>query len=331
MVAFVDHADTIHKSLFFLLGQYLSEKGLHLVHVDSTNRGTLAALESAIDAGFGAAVFWGKEMFLDPDRFRAIQSKMPVIAVDHCPNGIVTDVVGGDHFDGAVQAVSHLIGLGRKQIALSGFLTMLEDSQKRMLGYAAAHVRNHKAVRAKNVLFSSSIGEEEYDDPCLLVKRLSDDDRPDAIFVLHDLSVPAIASAVFNSGLSIPEDVAIVGFGNDLPFTLGNVGLSTIAMDWKGIAQALMMRVCQRLDRPNAPVERIVLPSRLIIRGSCGAPEDQWQNDEYQVSSATITRRMPPNVWRSEFGSGARPPIPKSLNLRESESRPTSFSDRSNP
>ncbi|MDR3689650.1 MAG: GntR family transcriptional regulator [Fimbriimonas sp.] len=316
MVAFVDHADTLHKSLFFLLGQYLSEKGLHLVHVDSTNRGTLAALESAIDSGFGAAVFWGKEMFLDQNRFHAIQSRLPVVAVDHCPNGITTDVVGGDHYGGGVLAVRHLLQLGRREIAISGFLTMLEDTQQRMLGYAAAHVFASHSVKAHNFVFSSSIGDQAFDDPILFVKRLMDDDRPDAVFVLHDMSAPAIAAAILNLGLRIPEDVAIVGFGNDLPFTLGNVGLTTIAMDWRGIAKALMTRVCQRMDRHSTKVERIVLPSRLIVRGSCGAPEDKWQNDEYQVSSATITRRMPPNVWRSEFGTKAKPPIPTSLKLR---------------
>jgi len=131
-------------------------------------------------------------------------------------------------------------------------------------------------------------------------------------------------------GLRIPEDVAVVGFGNDLPFTLGNVGLTTVAMDWKGIAHALMMRLCYRLDHPKTSVEEIVLPSHLVIRGSCGAPEDKWQNDEYQVSSATITRRMPPNVWRSEFGSGAQPPMPNSLSLRGSTSPTEPFIGNAN-
>jgi len=329
IIGFVDHADTLHKSLFFFLGQYLSEKGFHLVHLDSTKFGTLAALEVAVESGFAAAVFWGKEVSMDPARFSEIQARMPVVAVDHCPNGIVADVVSGDHLGGARQAVDHLLTLGRREIALSGFLTLLEDAQKRMIGYAAAHTDRGLPVKANNFVFSSTIF-DVYDNPRLLVQRLSEKDRPDAVFVLHDLSVPAIASAILGLGLRVPEDVAIVGFGNDLPFTLGNVGLSTIAMDWQGISQALMNRIFFRLDHPDAGIERIVLPTQLVIRGSCGAPEKAWQNDEYQVSSATITRRMPPDVWRSEFGTGVRPPIPNSLNLRVSLRGRKSFINGSN-
>jgi len=329
IIAFIDHADCVHKSLFFFLSQYLNEQGLHLVHLDSTSCGTMAALEKAADSGFAAAVFWNKDVFLDATRIKVVQSKMPVVAVDHCPNGVKVDVVRGDHFGGAQQAVSHLIALGRKQVALTGFLTLLEDFELRLLGYSTAHLTAELPLMAHNILFSSTVN-EAFDEPRLLIQRLRELDRPDAIFVLHDLSVPAIATAVFDLGLRIPEDVAVVGFGNDLPFTLGNVGLTTVAMDWKGIAHALMMRLCYRLDHPKTSVEEIVLPSHLVIRGSCGAPEDKWQNDEYQVSSATITRRMPPNVWRSEFGSGAQPPMPNSLSLRGSTSPTEPFIGNAN-
>jgi len=315
MIGFIDHADDLHKSLFFFLNQYLSEKGLHLVHVDSTHLGTLGALEKAAASGFAASVFWGKEVFCDPARFAAIQAKMPAIAVDHCPNGIHADCVRGDHFDGGRQAIEHLIGLGRTQIAVSGFQTLLEESQMKLLGYAAAHTDRSVPIRAHNIVYSSTT-KNLYDDPKLLLKRLEDSDRPDAVFVLHDLSVPAVASAILGMGLQIPEDVAIVGFGNDLPFTLGEVGLTTVGLDWNGIAKALMERIRHRLDRPSAAVEEIVLPARLVIRGSCGAPQSEWRDEEYQVSSATITRRMPPNVWRSEFGASTRPPLPNSLKLR---------------
>lgn len=315
MVAFVDHADTIHKTLFFGLGQILADSGLHVVHVDSTRRGTVGALEHAAASGFAAAICWGKEMLPDRSRFEAVASRMPVIAVDHCPNGISVDVVRGDHFGGAREAVGHLLDLGRRQIALSGFLTMLDDARERMLGYAAAHTDHDRAIQAHNIVFSSCVTGPELDDPRLLSERLRQKDRPDAVFVLHDISVPAIACAVLDAGLSIPEDVAIVGFGNDLPFTLGSCGLTTVGIDWQGVARALKDRLLQRLKNPGLRTEEIVVPARLIIRGSCGAPQEHWSDQEYQVSSATLTRRMPNEVWRSEFTQGVKPPVPSSLSL----------------
>ncbi len=293
LIAFVDFAETVHKSLFFRLTQLLEAKGFHLVHVDSFQRGTLGALEHAADSGFAAAVFWGKDVFLDPARFEAVQAKMPCVAVDHVPNGIDADVVMGDHFGGALQVVSHLIELGREQIAISGFLTLVEDSQLRLRGYSQAHMNHRKQVLAHNIVFSAPVI-NPHEEPRLLSYRLKEEDRPDAIFVLHDVSVPAIASTVLGIGLGVPDDVAIVGFGNDVPFTLGEVGLTTVGLDWLKIAEALADRVVYRIGYPSATIERTVIPAHLIIRGSCGAPKTMWSDEQYQVSSATVTTRMSP-------------------------------------
>ncbi len=190
IIALVDYNDAVHKSLFFYLSQYLATSGLHLVHVDSTRIGTLAALEKAIAQGFAAAVFWGKEFCLDEARLNAIRRKMPVVAVDHSPNGVKVDVVRGDHTGGAEQAALHLLNHGRTQVAISGFLTLPEDCQMRLLGYALAHFKAGKPFRAHNIVYSSTVSEPAFDVPRLLKQRLSEPDRPDALFVMHDISVP---------------------------------------------------------------------------------------------------------------------------------------------
>jgi LacI family transcriptional regulator len=153
----------------------------------------------------------------------------------------------------------------------------------------------------------SSPGGLEWEDTRLLSYRLAQSDRPDAIFVLHDMSVPAIVDAVLRAGLEVPNDVAVVGFGNDLPLSFNGVGLTTVAMNWRSVATVLVERLLERLAAPTAPYRRSLVPTRLIVRGSCGAPREMWSEEGYEISSITVTGRMPPPpfeppaVTRSNF------------------------------
>lgn len=292
-IAFIDHHEWVHKSLFFNLHSQLAQRGFSLTHIDSGPQGTLAGMKQAIAEGYDAAFVWGKVAFVDHDELSSLLTKLPFLFVDHSLGGEPSELIMSDHLQGARLAVSHLIKLGRKRIAITGNFTHHEDAQLRFAGYVAAHYDNSAQQKAIDYIFTSP-GHCDYEDTRMLMYRLQDDDRPDALFVLHDMSVPAVVEAVYRVGLRVPEDIAVVGFGNDLPFSLEGVGLTTVAMNWQQVANALTERVLHRLDHPSAPFRRTLVPTRLIIRGSCGAPPESWMDDGYEVSSVTVTRRMLP-------------------------------------
>jgi LacI family transcriptional regulator len=293
-VAFVDHRDTVHTSLFFSLHRKLRAEGLTLVHIDSQKSGTLAALEEAASQGFAAAFVWPKAFVLDGNPLPASSHGMPIISVDHSLMGEGTELVMSDHRDGARQAVSHLIGLGRRRIAVSGYFSQTEDAQKRFMGYVDAHYAQGMTPRACDYVFSSP-EPDPYEDTRLLRFRLEQADRPDAVFVLHDMSVPSIVETILAVGLRIPEDVAVVGFGNDLPLSIEGFGLTTVAMQWSKVTDQLVERLLLRLNMPSAPQCQTLVPTRLVIRGSCGAPKETWMGDPYEPSSVTVTSRMAPS------------------------------------
>lgn len=290
-VAFIDHTSCLHTSLFIALSQRLGRDGISLVHVDSTEGGTTAALERAAESDFLGAFVWPKNAFTDPALISAVQARMPVIAVDHGLDGISTDLVMADHQQGAFQAVSHLIELGRKRIAITGYLTHHHDCHLRLAGYAEAHFKHGLAPVSQNLAFTSTYATEA-EDTRLLRWRMREDDRPDAIFVMHDMSVPAIVSGVLEENLHIPNDVAIVGFGNDLPLVIEDVGLTTVSIDWNGVAEELASVLSHRLAHPRSQYETRLVPTHLVVRGSCGAAPNTWSHEPYQVSSITTTTRL---------------------------------------
>ncbi len=294
-IAYIDHRDDVHRSLFFKLHTRAAEAGFDLVHVDSREVGTMGGLRRAAHEGFAGAFVWPKVALVDPDDLARIQSLLPVISVDHSIGGQPCDMVMSDHAQGARLVVDHLLGLGRRRIAISGNFTTAEDAQLRFNGYMNRLYEHNVVPSASDFVFSSPQS-LPYEDPRLLAYRLAEPDRPDAVFVLHDMSVPAIVESILAAGLSVPGDVAVVGFGNDLPFNVEDAGLTSVAMNWDGVADALIGRLRERLANPNAPFRRVLVPTALVVRGSCGAPRKEWSDLPHEVSSVTVTRRMAPHI-----------------------------------
>jgi LacI family transcriptional regulator len=88
-----------------------------------------------------------------------------------------------------------------------------------------------------------------------------------------------VVDAVFQTGLRIPEDVAVIAFGTDTPLRIDDVGLSIVAIDMEAIAEALVERFTLRMENPLRPPVVVSLPVRLVIRGSCGEPPLEWHSD----------------------------------------------------
>jgi LacI family transcriptional regulator len=274
-VAFIDHADAVNERLFFALSRALQGTGFHLIHVDSRVFGVEGAIEYAAEHGFVAAFVWSKVGFPDTDRVRAVQPRLPLIALDHGLQGIATDLITEDNFGGAVTITRHLAMQGRRQIAISGMMDMLEINHERFSGYLRGLFENELVPRPRNFVFCMTSG-HECPDTELLEKRLADPDRPDAIFVLQDMLVPSVVEAVFAAGLRVPEDVAVAAFGGEVPIAIDEVGLTTVAIDWNEFASECVRVLQNRLRNPLEPFARVVLPVSLVPRGSCGAPRDQW-------------------------------------------------------
>lgn len=277
-VAYVDHGKSIHRYLYFLVGRLLQHQGYHLVHVDSEILGVEGALEYAADQGFSAAFVWSKKGYPDPERLRNVQSQIPIIAINHDLPEFPTDVVTEDNFGGGRIAACHLAKHGRKRIAISGMMDMLDINHERFSGYLMGLFDSGLSPSPRDFLFCFTSG-MEVPDMQPLVRRLHDPDRPDAIFVLQDMFAHDVVDAVFQTGLRIPEDVAVIAFGTDTPLHIDDVGLSIVAVDIEAIARALVERFLLRLENPLRPPVAVSLPVRLLMRGSCGEPPRAWHKE----------------------------------------------------
>ena len=71
-------------------------------------------------------------------------------------------------------------------------------------------------------------------------------------------------------GLAPGRDCSVVGIDDVAEAALWMPPLTTVAIDANGIGRAAARVLLQRIASPDAPVQRVVLPPRLVVRSSCG-------------------------------------------------------------
>jgi len=164
-------------------------------------------------------------------------------------------------------ATTHLIEQGRKAIAhILG--PPIVHAKRRADGYRAALKKHRVRTRAEWIVRG---GFMEADGYRAMKKLLSTKPDVDAVFAANDPAAIGAMKAIWEAGLRVPEDIAIVGAGDIALGDLLKVPLSTVSWsrDHQGKEAARLL-----LDRIGAnPVEKfqsVVIPPRLIIRRSSG-------------------------------------------------------------
>jgi LacI family fructose operon transcriptional repressor len=75
---------------------------------------------------------------------------------------------------------------------------------------------------------------------------------------------------VRGAGLVIPDDLAVAGFDNERWTELVGPGITVIEQPVEMIGRTAMTMLLERLDTPDAPIRKVVLSGRCIVRGSTG-------------------------------------------------------------
>ena len=178
---------------------------------------------------------------------------------DHC-------VVGSDNVGGGQLATEHLLKLGRRSIVFLGDPSLPEIAQ-RFEGY-------QRALMAAGVpLDDRLVISAPFD-----IVRARAATQPlielypafDAIFAASDMIALAAIATLRDRGITVPEDVAVVGFDDISAGALVDPALTTVHQDIRGASRMLVDRLIASIAGQDAPSE--IIGTRLIVRRSCGAP-----------------------------------------------------------
>jgi LacI family transcriptional regulator len=198
------------------------------------------------------------------------QAEIPLVALDRTLDGIDAGQVIVENAGGAEEAVRHLIGHGHRRVICIGYDAKVYTVHQRILGYRRAMKEaGLKAEMWTNLTTAASA-------EALLGRLMSEPDRPTALFSLNNVTTIHALQAVRAMQLRLPSDLAIIGFDDFELAPLLETPLTAVrqpALEL-GRSAARMLFDMIRHSRDGAtgskPDRRIVLPTQLILRASCG-------------------------------------------------------------
>jgi LacI family repressor for deo operon, udp, cdd, tsx, nupC, and nupG len=255
----------------------VSEHGYSII-INETNFNTMSAKEvgaimvSRQADGFIllASIFpFGNEVLA-----RAEMRSQPVVIGCETISASLADIpsVHIDNVAAAREATDFLISKGHKKIAfISGQTTSLL-TKDRESGYRSAMLNAQLPVEEGWVV-EGKLSIEGAATAC--GQLLHHPDRPTAIFCANDEMALGCMHQVRKQGLSVPQDISVMGFDDIRYASVMQPALTTIAQPARLIGERVATRLFKAIETGNQPNNQpVILPHKLVIRESVAAPRN---------------------------------------------------------
>lgn len=192
---------------------------------------------------------------------------IPLVFFDRVPELAQSMAVVLDDFQGAYQAVSHLIAQGCKRIAHLAGPQHLNTSRNRCLGYLEA-LRAHGIEHDERWIYSLPTLTNEAG-RLGMQHLLAEDPELDAVFAAYAIPTVGALEVLREQALRVPQDMAIACFSND-PFTaMTQPQLTVIDQRPEQMGETAVRLFLQLLKRgPVYAPPHLILKPELIIRNS---------------------------------------------------------------
>jgi DNA-binding LacI/PurR family transcriptional regulator len=274
----LEHAGTSQQRIFWGMNQALTQAGYHAVFLDLGGGQIGSEEENAareaerlryvLDQGFGGVVFYPYAYRHNRDLVREVSRSVPLVLLDRRIPGADVDFVGLENHGAMFDMTRYLIEQGHRRIAYITNYEPIQPVQDRVQGYVDA-VRGADADGvAETILTIPPYWDDRAWTVADAVFRLPDGERPTAAVCFTDYTAVRLAERLEYLGLSVPRDVALMGFDDIVPALPNGMGLTTVAQPYERIGNAAVELLMRRIQSPSLPTTSIELPARLVVRES---------------------------------------------------------------
>jgi LacI family transcriptional regulator len=198
-----------------------------------------------------------------------VQSGFPMVAMDNAVPEAPISCVKYDDVAGATIAMDYLFTKGHRHIAYLQWQPAYQTVKDRLHGYAESHERRGLAVNPALIVSQPKSLQEWSVEP---FKRLLGMSRPPtAILAENEIMALACISALGRLGKRIPEDMALISFGDALLDHVTPVPLTTVWLHQDETSRRAVQLLLDLIDDPQRrsdPPQQYVQKPELIIRRS---------------------------------------------------------------
>lgn len=197
-----------------------------------------------------------------------IRYRTPIVQVERWVPGLRADYVGIDNRAAGREVTAHIVALGHTEIAIIAGPETSTASRERYRGFREGIRAAGLSLRRTHVYVSELTREGGYRaaEHLLAVRP-----RPTAVACGNDMIALGAIDAIIDRGLRIPADIGVAGF-DDMPFASSRlIDLTTVRQPLQLLGSTAVETLLSRLESPTKAPVRIILPHKLVVRGSCGA------------------------------------------------------------
>jgi len=188
----------------------------------------------------------------------------PIVSIDPLASNPNYPAVHATNYQGALDAMGYLMGLGHKRIGFISGRAELESSNRRLMGYRAALETagipiDEKLIASGDYTTETGISGAQ--------ELLALEKPPTAIFASNDQMAMGVFQLAEELGIRIPEDLSVIGFDNITESKY--MGLTTVDQfisDMGYVATQMLIKIINGVPLEDQTYK---MQTRLVIRNSC--------------------------------------------------------------
>ncbi len=268
LVAFILSSNEAYDSSFMQMTKgiqlYLNKHGYSLIieYSDDSIEKEREIINRLVAGGIGGLVIFSTNPDANADTIMGLKKKgVPFVLIDRYTNAFPVNYVASDNFDGAYSATQHLIELGHSRIAFLAFDPNLSSETERYKGYLKA-LENAGIHSSQEIVFLKS--PEKNENLVSMIKK----NEITAVLSVNDTLAIELLKICESNGISIPEDLSVIGFDDIEKSKYQKVPLSTVRQYFQKIGQEAARVLLHAISDPDLGCTKVLLPVKFIHRNS---------------------------------------------------------------
>jgi LacI family transcriptional regulator len=226
----------------------------------------------------------------DEELIPLLKQQEAVVVFDRIVDKAIAGSVRIDDVYGGISATNHLLKLGRRSLGLLAGPKYYGGSERRRYGFRAALELQGMHADPKLEIECEPDEQGGYDATKLLLQRQS---KVDGIFCFNDLVALGALGALNELRVSVPGQVAVIGFDDLRLASLTTPQLSTLHVDKLDLGRSMVRILLERIRGDIQMEDECIIRPKLIIRGSAPNIETAKEPKQKPLNATQLTRKPP--------------------------------------